>query len=144
MEFPKVDIIAAPTQGPRAVANSSSCLNVIFALALIVILRCQRVLYAAYLSPLLRASWFAWLLSCVCRIFAAHAYSASKLFRHDASILGRAIWKAKFIRRLRKKVIFELLALMLSSCGNSLCLLLFWPGWWFLGLICVIIRWSTG
>ncbi|KAI1799668.1 hypothetical protein F4811DRAFT_77751 [Daldinia bambusicola] len=139
----RVAIIVAPTQGPQPV-NSSSNIIAIFSSTLIVVFRCLRVLYAMSLSLHNRASWFAWQLSCVCRILGGQAYSASKLLQLQAAILGRTVWKAKSMRRLRKKVASEFFALMLGSYGNSLCLLLFWPGWWFLGLIWVTIRWSTG
>ncbi|KAI2773983.1 hypothetical protein F4815DRAFT_400600 [Daldinia loculata] len=144
MELSKVAIIAAPTKEPRAVTNPSSSIITIFVPTLVVILRCQRVLAAASLSLHIKVSCFAWQLSQVLRIFASQVYSTSKLFRYYTAILGRTIWKTKSVQRLRKKIVFELFTLMLGSSGNSLCLLLFWPGWWFLGITWLIIRWLTG
>ncbi|KAI1462998.1 uncharacterized protein F4812DRAFT_288690 [Daldinia caldariorum] len=144
MGLSRVAIIVAPTQ----VVNSSSSVIAMLAFTLIVIFRCLRVLHAVSLSLHNRTSWFAWQLSCVCRILGGQAYPALKLLQHHAAILVTALWKAKSVRHLRKKVVFEFFTLMLGSCGNSLCLLLFWPGWWFLALILaliwVAIRWSTG
>ncbi|KAI0844362.1 hypothetical protein F5Y00DRAFT_200357 [Daldinia vernicosa] len=144
MELSKVAIIAAPTKEPRAVTNPSSSVVAIFVPTLVVILRCQRVLAAASLSLHIKVSWLARHLSQVLRIFASQIYSASKLFRYHTAILGRTIWKTKPIQRLRKKIVFEFFTLMLGSCGNLLCLLLFWPGWWLLGIAWLVVRWLTG
>ncbi|KAI1653506.1 hypothetical protein F4813DRAFT_250607 [Daldinia decipiens] len=139
MELSKVAIIAAPTKEPQAVTNPSSSIIAISLPTLVVILRCQRVLAAGSLSLHTKIIWFVWQFSQVVRIFASQVYSVLKLSRYHAAILGRTIWKTKSIQHLRKKIVFELFTLMLGSCGNSLCLVLFWPGWWFLGITWLII-----
>lgn len=43
-------------------------------------------------------------------------------------------WNSSHVRRLRKKLEFEFFVLILG-CGNSLCLAVFWPGWFIIGLL---------
>jgi len=45
-----------------------------------------------------------------------------------------ALWNSKRCRRMRRKLEFEFFVLFLGPGGNTLCLLLFWPGWLVLGL----------
>ncbi|KAG8160743.1 hypothetical protein KVR01_009007 [Diaporthe batatas] len=54
-----------------------------------------------------------------------------------ASVLGDiawSTWNSSQGRRLRKKLEFEFFVLILG-CGNSLCLAVFWPGWFIIGLL---------
>lgn len=62
---------------------------------------------------------------------------AKDLAARSASVLGdvaRSIWNSSQGRRLRKKLEFEFFVLILG-CGNSLCLAVFWPGWFIIGLL---------
>lgn len=42
-------------------------------------------------------------------------------------------WNSRQARKLQKKVEFEFFVLILG-CGNSFCLVIFWPGWILIGL----------
>lgn len=62
---------------------------------------------------------------------------AKDLAARTASVLGDVAWTAWNSgqgRRLRKKLEFEFFVLILG-CGNSLCLAVFWPGWFIVGLL---------
>ncbi|KUI54525.1 hypothetical protein VM1G_10244 [Cytospora mali] len=48
--------------------------------------------------------------------------------------LASTAWNSKQSRRLQKKVEFEFFVLILG-CGNSFCLVVFWPGWILIGLV---------
>ncbi|KAL1847549.1 hypothetical protein Daus18300_013918 [Diaporthe australafricana] len=68
---------------------------------------------------------------------------AKDLTTKSASVLGETVWSAwnsNQGRRLRKKLEFEFFVLILG-CGNSLCLAVFWPGWFVIGL--VYLAWTT-
>ncbi|KAI0022465.1 hypothetical protein F4780DRAFT_173490 [Xylariomycetidae sp. FL0641] len=49
------------------------------------------------------------------------------------------LWESKRIRRLRKKLEFEFFTLILGSGGNSLCLMIFWPGWAIVALVVLLM-----
>jgi len=51
-----------------------------------------------------------------------------------AGYLTWSAWDSKPVRRLRKKVEFEFFVLLLG-CGNTLFLMVFWPGWIPLGCL---------
>lgn len=56
--------------------------------------------------------------------------------------LARSAWDSKQGRRLRKKVEFEFFVLILG-CGNGFALILFWPGWAFVGLAYLVyLMWT--
>lgn len=62
---------------------------------------------------------------------------AKDLTTRSATALGEIAWSAwnsSQGRRLRKKLEFEFFVLILG-CGNSLCLAVFWPGWFIIGLL---------
>lgn len=71
-------------------------------------------------------------------VAALQAYLIAKdLATMSASFLGDIAWSAwnsSQGRRLRKKLEFEFFVLILG-CGNSLCLAVFWPGWFIIGLL---------
>lgn len=65
---------------------------------------------------------------------------AKELTTKSASGLGEIAWSAwnsSQVKRLRKKLEFEFFVLILG-CGNSLCLAVFWPGWFIVGLIYLV------
>ncbi|OAQ62164.1 hypothetical protein VFPPC_07173 [Pochonia chlamydosporia 170] len=70
------------------------------------------------------------------RFLAIQAYIATKLGAfHGLSMSARAladVWDAKTTRMLRKKLFYEFAVFILGS-GNSVILLLFWPGWLVVG-----------
>lgn len=62
---------------------------------------------------------------------------AKDLTTRSATALGEiswSVWNSTHVRRLRKKLEFEFFVLILG-CGNSLCLAVFWPGWFIIGLL---------
>ena len=71
-------------------------------------------------------------------IAALHTYLFTKnMTMRTTTALSRVVstaWNSKQVRRLQKKVEFEFFVLILG-CGNSFCLVLFWPGWIPIGLI---------
>lgn len=71
-------------------------------------------------------------------IAALQTYLVAKdLTTRSASVLGEIAWSAwnsSQVKRLRKKLEFEFFVLILG-CGNSLCLAVFWPGWFIIGLL---------
>ncbi|KAI0376080.1 hypothetical protein F5Y04DRAFT_286269 [Hypomontagnella monticulosa] len=144
MGLSKMGIIAAPTKEPRAVIKQSSDLGAIFVPALVVILRCQQLLGAVSLSFYTQACWFSWQAVLASGIVTNHICVASKFLRTHSVVLGKAAWQTRSAQRFRRKVEFEFLTLMLSSTGNSICLLVFWPGWWLLGLGLLAARLCVG
>lgn len=72
-----------------------------------------------------------------CNVFALQTFLLTKdLAVRSTTALGKMAWSAwdsKQGRRLRKKLEFEFFVLILG-CGNSLCLVIFWPGWILVGL----------
>lgn len=73
-----------------------------------------------------------------CSVAALQTYLIIKdLATRSASVLGDiagSAWNSSQGRRLRKKLEFEFFVLILG-CGNSLCLAVFWPGWFIIGLL---------
>ncbi|KAH7035779.1 uncharacterized protein B0I36DRAFT_96766 [Microdochium trichocladiopsis] len=63
---------------------------------------------------------------------ATMAVSASWLF-----------WSCTTMRRLKRKLEFEFFTIMLSS-GNHVCVFIFWPGWWLMAFLTLIIRLCVG
>ncbi|PSS05186.1 hypothetical protein BD289DRAFT_419690 [Coniella lustricola] len=63
----------------------------------------------------------------------------------SATAFARLVWSAwdsKTSRRLRKKLEFEFFVLILG-CGNGFALIIFWPGWIFVGLLYLTyLMWS--
>ena len=56
------------------------------------------------------------------QIFAVRSASVAKQTFH-------LLWDSRRSRRVRRKIEFEFFVLLLGPGGNTLCLLLFWPGW---------------
>ncbi|KAI1090248.1 hypothetical protein F5B19DRAFT_494531 [Rostrohypoxylon terebratum] len=135
MGLSKVAIIAAPTKEPRAVAQQSFGVATVFAPTFVTILQCQRILDTTFLSLYGRAHWIVSAILGVCYIMASQAYIASSCCQHCASTVSKALWRTRIVQSLGKKVAFEFFTLFLGSGGNAVCLLLFWPGWWVIGLI---------
>ncbi|KAF3024821.1 hypothetical protein E8E14_009935 [Neopestalotiopsis sp. 37M] len=49
-----------------------------------------------------------------------------------------AMWDSAQVRRLRKKLEMEFFTFILG-CGNVLCVMMFWPGWWLMAMIVIVI-----
>ncbi|PSS16728.1 hypothetical protein M430DRAFT_35411 [Amorphotheca resinae ATCC 22711] len=83
---------------------------------------------SAYAAQLLAAqSYYA------CSLMARQLFAAAK----QSLKLG---WKAT--ERLRKKLIFELAVFVLGTGGNSMILLVFWPGWIVIGGVLGVTMWA--
>ncbi|KAI1765424.1 hypothetical protein GGR53DRAFT_265648 [Hypoxylon sp. FL1150] len=140
MGLSKVAIIAAPTKKPQAVVNASHGMAAALAPTLVTILQFHQLFAAASFSFGIQASWLAWQILCTGRIFACQLRLAFGL----SVGVGKAIWKTRTVRRLRKKIVFEVVTLLLGSGGNNLFLVLFWPGWWVLGFVLLVARLCIG
>ncbi|KAI6262362.1 hypothetical protein MCOR07_007551 [Pyricularia oryzae] len=53
-------------------------------------------------------------------------------------------WGSKTALSWRRRATMELAWAILSPAGNAVCLLLFWPGWWVLGVCVYATWWSCG
>ncbi|KAM5354262.1 hypothetical protein ACJ41O_000912 [Fusarium nematophilum] len=73
------------------------------------------------------------------KIVALKAYVATKFSAfHGFRMSGRAavgVWNSKSVQRLRRKLWYEFALFVLGS-GNTVFLMLFWPGWWLLAGVC--------
>ncbi|KAI1099647.1 hypothetical protein F4804DRAFT_75033 [Jackrogersella minutella] len=144
MGLVKIGLIAASTKEPRApIQQSFDVATTLFAPTLVLIVQCQHLLGAATVSLLIQAHWLSWQIFCVSRIIVSQVYVASRYFRYHTVVMLRSIWKTGTVRLLRKKVVFEFVTLLLGG-GNCLCLVLFWPGWWVLGLVGLAARLCVG
>jgi len=77
-------------------------------------------------------------------IAATRSYRASCTL---SRLLGRGThiaWESNSIRRVRKKLVFEFMVLVLGPAGNGLLVVVFWPGWWFLALVAGATWWISG
>lgn len=137
-----MSILAAPTTNPAAVAlpQSSDLISNLGPL-LNLALQFHQTLSSATLVFFIRTYLTA-------RLVGTALFLTSRLAALQALIISRAltisttsvarwiawtIWNCKKCRRLRKKLEFEFFALVLGPGGNALFLVLFWPGWIFLG-----------
>ncbi|KAI5861546.1 hypothetical protein GGS23DRAFT_138470 [Durotheca rogersii] len=134
---PKMAIIAPPTREFRAAAAATT--TALLGPTLAAALRCQRLLGVASLFLCAQVCWLAWQAALTSWSVAVHACAAAV----RAAVLAKAVWRSKPVMALRRKVVFEFVALLLGS-GNALFLVLFWPGWWVLGLIALATRLSVG
>jgi len=53
---------------------------------------------------------------------------------HSSRWAIRRLWNTTQVKRLRKKIEFEFFTLILGAGGNNLFLVIFWPGWYIIGL----------
>ncbi|ORY59683.1 uncharacterized protein BCR38DRAFT_488702 [Pseudomassariella vexata] len=107
-------------------------------------LQFQQLLSNGSLSVFVRTCAIASDLLRVSRIVAAQSLCETKCVLANIVALsknaGLAAWNTKAVRRWRKKMEHEFFTFALG-CGNVLCLMLFWPGWWLLG-IAIFAAWS--
>ncbi|KAK3688626.1 hypothetical protein B0T22DRAFT_159987 [Podospora appendiculata] len=131
-------ILAAPTTEPsvaqiRQISLVYSTLSPLIAHALQV----QQILRLATLLVIVRTYFVARVLATAflfaSRVVAFRTYHASKFLMIRTALAARqalwALWDSKKFRRIRKKIEFEFFVLLLGPGGNSVLLLLFWPGW---------------
>ena len=101
-------------------------------------LECQRFLNTASLFVIIRTYFIASrILNATQDIAVRSLVTVTYVLSGTAAFwwaLCWAAWNSQPTRRLRKKIVFEFFTLILG-CGNNLCLIVFWPGWWILGFI---------
>ncbi|KAI0889494.1 uncharacterized protein GGS22DRAFT_136 [Annulohypoxylon maeteangense] len=144
MGLSKIAIIAAQTKESRSTSQQSFSIATVFTPMLMTILRCQQLLGIATLSLHRQACWLVWQIFQICSIIANKAHGVLRGAQYHAVVMIRTVWEARFLQSLRKKIAFELFTLFLGAGGNSLCLLLFWPGWWVVALLGVTGRMFLG
>jgi hypothetical protein len=98
-------------------------------------LQCQQTLSKMSFSLLLRSWLVAAHLFILSKPIAARSATAAAEWSVKASW---SAWNSQPVRRIRKKFEFEFFTFVLG-CGNSLCLLMFWPGWWVLAFFTLAI-----
>ncbi|KAL1836358.1 hypothetical protein VTJ49DRAFT_5250 [Mycothermus thermophilus] len=92
------------------------------------------VIHAYYTAATLAtlSAWASWSV-------AWHALLTTRLVAAQAWLLARrlawAAWDSKRSRRARKRLEHEMFVLLLGPGGNTLLLMLFWPGWLMLGVL---------
>jgi hypothetical protein len=136
-----MNLISAPTNDRSAVLRQNSDITVSLRHAL----QSQRLLSNLTLFLALRFYVAASYLLNLSKTIAPQAIMASKVaFFNTAQISKNAVsalWNSTQMRRLRKKLELEFFTFILG-CGNVLCVLMFWPGWWVLALVTFVICYS--
>lgn len=105
-------------------------------------IRCEQLLSSLSLFIALRSYFIASHFLSLIKFIAAQAVIASKpLLFSTANLVRTAIWAAwdsPRIKHLRKKVEMEFFTFILGG-GNSIFLMMFWPGWWIMGIVILTI-----
>ncbi|KAI1288867.1 hypothetical protein F5Y03DRAFT_73752 [Xylaria venustula] len=136
-------IVAAPTEIPATLHHYGSQIVSVLVSAVRFAGHYQRIV-GRFLLPLLvqtsvlayglmRLSHFASIQTCLA--IGTVAYHSTRLSKQATWTL----WNSTQMRRLRKKIEFEFFTLILGAGGNNLCLVIFWPGWWLLGLAVFVL-----
>jgi hypothetical protein len=98
----------------------------------------QQLLSRAMLSILLNTFLLASVLVHLSRIAPVYLHQAvtSTLYHltHSSRWAIHRLWNTAQVKRLRRKIEFEFFTLILGAGGNNLFLLIFWPGWYIIGL----------
>ncbi|KAI1495429.1 hypothetical protein F5X99DRAFT_148188 [Biscogniauxia marginata] len=141
--FDELATTTAPTKEFAVVTQHSPKIITILGPAVELALRCQRFL-TAFLLFFLRIPYVVWHCLFISQISIAQFFHIPPGWTLSAisalhKRLGFVAWDKKRIRRLRKKLEFEFFTLILSSGGNYLFLVIFWPGWWILGIFGMIL-----
>ncbi|KAH6683568.1 hypothetical protein F5X68DRAFT_233624 [Plectosphaerella plurivora] len=108
----------------------------------------QRLLSAVTLFVVLRtyfvaafaASWTAFVSKTVA-IFTFNTLRATILWTGWAIA---TVYKTKTVRRMRKRLEFEMGMLILGPGMNTIIVMVFWPGWWFIGGALVAAKMLVG
>lgn len=105
-------------------------------------LQCEQRLSSLSLSIAFRSYFIASYLLFVVKVIATQAAAGSKpLLFGTAQLIKTAIlaaWNSPRIKQLRKKVELEFFTFILGG-GNSIFLMMFWPGWWVMGTVILAI-----
>ncbi|KAI0596783.1 hypothetical protein F4775DRAFT_278607 [Biscogniauxia sp. FL1348] len=147
MGLPKIAIMASRSKEPAAATQQSSDIITVLGPAVELVLRGRQYLGATSILLLFQIPYYVLGYLLASQIVASQLILASirLLSTISASLkrIGSAAWNAKSTRRFRKKLEFEFFTLILSSGGNCLCLMMFWPGWWILGITGLILwKWT--
>ncbi|KAL6891653.1 hypothetical protein HDV57DRAFT_308050 [Trichoderma longibrachiatum] len=77
----------------------------------------------------------------------SHASFASRSFlTHAAAMFSKTVvdfWQSRRIQKIRAKLFYEF-AVFILGCGNAFFLLIFWPGWLFLGAAALALKQLAG
>jgi hypothetical protein len=111
-------------------------------------LKFQRLLSAATLFVVLRTyfvtalavSWTAF----ASRFLAVFTYNALRALILRTAWAIATVYKTKRVRRLRKRLEFEMGMLILGPGMNTIIIMVFWPGWWFIGGAAVVVKLLVG
>lgn len=141
MSLSKTTIIAAPTQD---VFRQSSDIIAALGPAAKIGLQLHHMLSHASLYLFLRIYFLAEQVLHASKILAVGSTMASRFLVANTALLTRealrSAWNSKSGRRLRKKLEYEFFTFVLGSGGNSLILVIFWPGWWAAGFL-LLMTW---
>ncbi|KAK1251203.1 hypothetical protein MKX07_005758 [Trichoderma sp. CBMAI-0711] len=85
--------------------------------------------------------------SCAGKHLLSHALFASQSFlTHASAMFSKTVvdfWQSRRIQKIRAKLFYEF-AVFILGCGNAFFLLVFWPGWIFLGAAALALRQLAG
>ncbi|TFB04803.1 hypothetical protein CCMA1212_003113 [Trichoderma ghanense] len=77
----------------------------------------------------------------------SHALYASQcLLTHGSAMFAKTVvdfWQSRRIQKIRAKLFYEF-AVFILGCGNAFFLLVFWPGWLFLGAAALALKQLAG
>ncbi|KAL6880898.1 hypothetical protein J3F83DRAFT_14781 [Trichoderma novae-zelandiae] len=81
------------------------------------------------------------------KLLLSHAFFASaSLLTLGSAMFAKTVvdfWQSRRIQKIRSKLFYEF-AVFILGCGNALFLLIFWPGWLFLGAVALALWQLTG
>lgn len=111
-------------------------------------LKFQRLLSAASLFIVLRtyfvaafvASWTAF----VSKTLAVFTFKTLRTIIRQSGWAIATVYKTKTVRRMRKRLEFEMGMLILGPGMNTMIIMVFWPGWWFIGGALVAAKMLVG
>lgn len=138
----KMAMIPTPTNERPALLSQHSDIIIASGSLLRTTLQCRELLSSLTFFVALRSYLIAQHFVLLSKFVAIQAAVASKsLILHTAkgSIdVAQIVWNSSGIKRLRKKLELEFFTFILGG-GNSLFLMMFWPGWCFLGAMIIIL-----
>ncbi|PTB67623.1 hypothetical protein BBK36DRAFT_1197311 [Trichoderma citrinoviride] len=73
-------------------------------------------------------------------------FASQQLLTHGSAMFAKTVvdfWQSRRIQKIRAKLFYEF-AVFILGCGNAFFLLVFWPGWLFLGAAALALRQLAG
>ncbi|KAL2133523.1 hypothetical protein VTI74DRAFT_2209 [Chaetomium olivicolor] len=141
--FPNMALLAAPrTASSKSLSQKSDVISTLYPLINTAVQFQQLVGSAAF--HLFVRTYFAATILATTSLWASkgiawRALIASRIIAARTLVLMKNLawtaWDCKRSRRFRKRLEFELFALLLGPGGNAMLLMLFWPGWLMLALL---------